>query len=170
MLERYRRWSRRREFPEGKIVSRLIACDIRRDILVVSAARIDEGIIRGRVRTTNLLYRSKGFVPEPEFEEARELRIDDMWHWTGKRWGGLPDGTSIVDHLHGREPRAESVVDMLLPKPPSSAKERMTPWVLAVLSFLIAVAAAWASAWWDAALFGLWTVLLAAQIWSSRPS
>jgi len=85
------------------VVSRFIARDVRRDILVVSAARIDEGLITGRVRTTNLLYVSKGLVTQSEFEEARELRIDEMWRWTGKSWGGLPDGTSIVDHLRSRQ-------------------------------------------------------------------
>jgi hypothetical protein len=44
-----------------------------------------------------VLYLSKGLAPEPAFEPARELHIDQMWHWTGKIWGGLPDGTSIVD-------------------------------------------------------------------------
>jgi hypothetical protein len=101
IVEKLRNWRHRRTLREGRVVSQFIACDVRRDILVVSAARIDEGIITGRVRTTNVLYLSKGLVREPEFEEARELRIDEMWRWTGNRWGGLPDGTSIVDHLHG---------------------------------------------------------------------
>jgi hypothetical protein len=108
-LKKLRNWSRRRTFREGKVVSRFIARDVRRDILVISAARIDEGILTGRVRTTNVLYLSRGLVPEPEFEPARELHIDEMWHWTGKSWGGLPDGTSIVDHRRERqsEPRKE---------------------------------------------------------------
>lgn len=71
--------------------------------LVVSVVRIDEGIITGRVRTTNLLYLSRGLVPQPEFEEARELRIDEMWLWTGSSWGGLPDGSSIADPLRRRQ-------------------------------------------------------------------
>jgi hypothetical protein len=95
------RWSRRRSFREGRTLSRFIARDVRREILIVSAARIEEGIITGRVRTTNVLYLSKGLVPQPEFEPPRELRIREMWDWTGKSWGGLPDGTSIVDHLGG---------------------------------------------------------------------
>lgn len=49
-----------------------------------------------------MLYLSKGLAPEPAFEPARELHIDQMWHWTGKIWGGLPDGTSIVDGLRER--------------------------------------------------------------------
>lgn len=81
-------------------MSRFIARDVRRDILIVSAARIDEGIIMGRVRTSNVLYLSHGLMREPEFEPPRELRIADMWHWTGQSWGGLADGTSLVDHSH----------------------------------------------------------------------
>jgi hypothetical protein len=101
MLKAIQRWSHHRNFREGKTFSRFIAPDIRREILVVSAARLEEGIITGRVRTTNVLYVSKGLAPRPEFEAPRELRIKEMWNWTGKSWGGLPDGTSIVDHLHG---------------------------------------------------------------------
>jgi len=94
-----RRWFRSRTFREGRTLSRFVARDVRREILIISASRIDEGIIIGRVRTTNVLYVANGLVPRPEFEPPRELRIDDMWGWTGKAWGGLPDGTSIVDHM-----------------------------------------------------------------------
>jgi len=97
-LRRLQIWSRRRKFREGKLLSEFIAMDVRRDILIVSAARIDEGIITGRVRTTNVLYAANNLIPTPEFEPARELHIDAMWHWTGQSWGGLPDGTSIGDH------------------------------------------------------------------------
>jgi hypothetical protein len=95
------RWSRRRRFREGRTLSRFIACDVRRDIVIVSTARLEEGIITGRVRTTNVLYVAKGLVPQPEFEPPTELQIREMWNWTGKRWGGQPNGTSIVDHLSG---------------------------------------------------------------------
>ena len=100
MFQTLHRWFRRRKFREGRTISRFIARDIRRDILVVSAARIDEGIITGRVRTSNVLYIIHVLVREPEFEPPRELRIEDMWLWTGQSWGGLPDGTSIVGDLH----------------------------------------------------------------------
>jgi hypothetical protein len=96
MFARIQRWSRRRRFQEGRTLSQFIARDVRRDVLIISAARIDEGIITGCVRTTNVLYVSRGLVPQPEFEPAREFHIDEMWHWTGKSWGGLPGGTSIV--------------------------------------------------------------------------
>jgi len=42
-------------------------------------------------------------VPAPEFEPVSELHIDKMWDWTGKSWGGLPDGTSILDHLDRKQ-------------------------------------------------------------------
>jgi hypothetical protein len=102
MFKSIQNWFQRRRFREGKTLSRFIAFDVRRDIQVVSAARIEDGFITARVRTSNVLYVSRGLTVQPEFEPARELRIDEMWKWTGKRWGGLPDGTSIVRHS-GRE-------------------------------------------------------------------
>lgn len=81
-------------------LSRFITRDIRRDILIITAAKVDDGVITGRVRTTNVFYLSNGLIPQPEFEPARELRIDEMWRWTGESWGGLPDGASIVDPGH----------------------------------------------------------------------
>ena len=107
MFKSIRNWLRRSPYREGRTLSRFIACDIRRDILIVSSAKVDDGIITGRVRTTNILYLSRGLIREPKFEPARELRIDEMWHWTGKRWGGLPDGTSIVDRVVAQSPDAE---------------------------------------------------------------
>lgn len=103
-MTRIRSWLRRRTLPQGRVLSRFLAHDIRRDILIVSSERIDEGIITGRVRTSNLLYVSKGLAPQPEFEAARELRIDEMWRWTGQSWGGMPDGNSIADGLRGPRP------------------------------------------------------------------
>lgn len=96
MLKALKNWLRRRKYKEGKIVSRFIARDVRRDVLVLSTARIDEGVITGQVRTTNLLYLASGLTSQPEFGPAGDLLIDELWHWTGKSWGGLPDGTSLV--------------------------------------------------------------------------
>ena len=98
MFQSIRNWFRRRRFQEGKTLSQFIACDVRRDILITSAAKIDQGIITGRVRTMNLLYLSQGLVEEPEFGPPTEMHIDQMWHWTGQPWGGLPNGKSIVEH------------------------------------------------------------------------
>ena len=98
MFEKIKNWSRHRKFREGRTLSQFIARDVRRDILIVSVERLDEGIILVKVRTMNVLYVSRGLVPRPEFEPPKEIHIAEMWHWTGKSWGGLPDGTSIADH------------------------------------------------------------------------
>ena len=90
---RVRRW----QFKEGKIISRFIARDVRRDVLVISSARISEGIIVGRTHTMNVLYNSKGLTDEPAFNDPQEINLGNIWRWTGQSWGGLPDGTSIVD-------------------------------------------------------------------------
>src|ERR1043166_10276774 len=82
MSKGIRNWFRRRKFQQGKILSRFIACDIRRDILVVSTERLDDGFITCRIRTTNVLYLARGLAPPPEFEPAKELHIGEMWNWT----------------------------------------------------------------------------------------
>jgi hypothetical protein len=107
MFKRIRIWLHRCWYREGRTLSRFIARDVRRDILIVSAARVEDGIITGCVRTTNLLYVSGGLVPEPEFGPPQELRIGEMWHWTGQPWGGLPDGTSLAARLIAQSQDAE---------------------------------------------------------------
>jgi hypothetical protein len=99
MFKRVRNWLRRCGYREGRTLSRFIARDVRREILIVSAAQVQEGIVIGRVRTTNMLYVARGLAPEPEFGPPQELRIGEMWHWTGQPWGGLPDGTSLAARL-----------------------------------------------------------------------
>ena len=130
MFKRVRNWLRRRWYREGATLSRFVACDVRREIQVVSAAWIDEGVITGRVRTTNVLYLSRGLVPEPEFGPPQELRIGEMWHWTGQSWGGLPDGTSLAARLLAESPDAEqgAAPDRLQPAlvPRSGFRQRVS--------------------------------------------
>lgn len=97
LFRKLRDWFRRRKYCEGRTLSRFIARDIRRDIRIVSASRIDEGIVVACVRTVNVLYVSKGFVPLADFEPAVELVIADMWRWSGNAWGGFADGSSTTD-------------------------------------------------------------------------
>jgi hypothetical protein len=97
MLKSIQRWFRHLRYREGRTISRLIARDVRRDIQIVSAARIDDGNITARVRTSNVLYVSKGLTTRPEFEPPRDIRLDEMWTWTGKSRGGLADGTSMAE-------------------------------------------------------------------------
>lgn len=98
------RLSRRPARPPqpGDVLARFVAPDVHREILVVAADRVAEGILTVRVRTTNLLYVRRGLMPEPEFGPASEVRMDEMWQWTGQPWGGLPDGSSVLGFLAER--------------------------------------------------------------------
>lgn len=102
MLKRFFSWFLRpRSRPAealqpGQILSGFIARDVVREIEVIAIDRLSDGIIVARIRTINVLYVSKGITPEPEFDAPREVRVDEMWHWSGRPWGGLPDGTSAV--------------------------------------------------------------------------
>ncbi len=98
MFVTIRNWLRKRKYKEGRIVSRFIARDVRRDIQIISTDRIDEGVITARVRTTNVLYLSNKLIEEPVFGQPEEFSINEVWNWTGKPWGGLPDGSTIADH------------------------------------------------------------------------
>lgn len=77
-------------------MSRFIARDVRREVLVISVAELDDGVITASVRTTNLLYERAGFVEKSVFGAPERLPIEELWKWSGASWGGLPDGTSIV--------------------------------------------------------------------------
>ena len=91
------RWYHRRKYQEGKTISRFIARDVRRDALIVSVSRIDEGILTAKIRTTNILYQVRGLVKEADYSPVQDIRIEDLWDWTGKSFGGLPNGTSILE-------------------------------------------------------------------------
>ena len=97
------KWYRRRAYRPGRILSGFIARDVRREIKSVSVERLDEGMIIGQVRTNNVLYLSKGLAENQNFGEPILLEISSMWKWSGKPWGGLPNGTSIVDQIQGKD-------------------------------------------------------------------
>ena len=86
----------RRVYRPGRTLSRFIAIDIRREVEIVSADEIQEGLITAKIRTTNLLYRANGLVKEVPFGPPERVSIDELWTWSGQPWGGLPDGTSIA--------------------------------------------------------------------------
>lgn len=72
-----------RLYREGRIVSRFIAKDVRREVLVVSVAELDNGVITASVRTTNLLYKAAGFVKESPFGTPERVSLDTLWVWSG---------------------------------------------------------------------------------------
>jgi len=84
MFKLVRDWFRRRKYRKGRILSVFVARDIRRDVLVVSAAKIEEGIITGQVRTVNVLHVAKGLIPQPEFDAPRELNVTTLWSVSDK--------------------------------------------------------------------------------------
>jgi len=98
-LERKRKQRICKVFQPGKTISRFIAKDVKREVLVVSADEIDDGFITARVRTNNILYLNKRLTTEQDFGSAQRIAIAELWNWSGKSWGGLADGTSIVDHV-----------------------------------------------------------------------
>ncbi|AMV35439.1 hypothetical protein VN12_25335 [Pirellula sp. SH-Sr6A] len=82
----------------GETISRFIARDVKREVFVLSADEIEAGFVSARLRTINVLYLSMGLVQEEDFGPAERIEVEKLWEWSGKTWGGLPDGTSIVDH------------------------------------------------------------------------
>src|SRR5262249_39139551 len=62
-------WKRR--YRPGRVVSRFLVPDVRREIEVVDASRLDAGLIVARMRTWNVLYAARGLAPAPPFGDAR---------------------------------------------------------------------------------------------------
>jgi hypothetical protein len=101
MFARIRRWYRRRLYRPGRIVSRFLAPDVRRDVEVVDASEIDAGRLTVRTRTWNILYAIRGLSPEPPFGEVRSVAVGDLWSWSGGAlgWPG-PGGGSLTPNLY----------------------------------------------------------------------
>ena len=70
MFARIRRWYWRRVYRPGRIVSRFLAPDVRRDVEVVDASEIEAGRLIVRSRTWNVLHAIRGLSPEPPFRAA----------------------------------------------------------------------------------------------------
>jgi hypothetical protein len=88
VLARLKNHFRRRKYVEGAELTRFVAKDVRRDVLIVDAARLDEGVVVARTRTWNVLYASNGLAPIPSFGDPREVAVDALWRWNGELWGG----------------------------------------------------------------------------------
>ena len=88
LFKTFQCWRHRRRYKPGVILTRFIACDIRRDVKVVEVSDLDSGYITAQIRTWNVLYAVKGLEPKPDFAEPRRVRVDDLWEWSGAGWGG----------------------------------------------------------------------------------
>lgn len=96
MIKKFTDYLKLWRYRENRCLSRFIARDIRRDIKIVSAKRLSEGFLTVRMKTNNILYVSHDLTNEEGFGEEVEVSLDDLWTWSGKSWGGLPDGSSIT--------------------------------------------------------------------------
>ncbi len=98
ILQNFQLWMCKRKYRPGKVITRFIARDIRRDIEIVDVSDISDGIIKVRTRTWNVLYATKGLQPPPSFGEIKRIEIKHLWNWNGERWGGpVPDSTDDVN-------------------------------------------------------------------------
>jgi hypothetical protein len=96
------KWYRQQKYKNGTVLSRCIACDVRRDIKIISTERLNEGLVKCQIRTNNILYTFKGLVDEQDYGDPITIEISKMWVWSGQQWGGLPDGKSIADNSNDK--------------------------------------------------------------------
>jgi hypothetical protein len=88
MFARIRSLYRKTLYRPGRVVSRFLAPDVRRDVEVADASRIDAGLLTVRTRTWNVLYVINGLSSEPPFGELRTVSVGELWGWSGEPWGG----------------------------------------------------------------------------------
>jgi hypothetical protein len=98
VLRKLRLWHRRRCYRPGRVLTRFLAPDIRRDVEVVDVSLIDAGVVTAKIRTWNVLYSARGISPKPAFGAARMTTIKGLWVWSGAAWGGpVPDSAAGAD-------------------------------------------------------------------------
>lgn len=88
-----------RTFQKGAEVSRFVARDVRRDIVVLDDANIADGYVLAKVRTRNILYSSKGLADNPAFGSPEILHLERAWEWGGESWGGTSPPRKIIPHV-----------------------------------------------------------------------
>jgi hypothetical protein len=94
-LKKIRVWRWKWLYRPGRIISRFLAPDVRRDVEIVDVSLIETGIIVAKTRTCNVLYAATGIAPEPGFGEVRKIEVKNLWNWSGEPWGGrVPDSTA----------------------------------------------------------------------------
>jgi hypothetical protein len=92
LFVRIRLWRWRRLYRPGRVVTRFLVPDVRRDVEVIEVSQIEAGLISARVRTWNVLYAIRGIAPEPPFGAVEKVEIKKLWLWAGEPWGGpVPD-------------------------------------------------------------------------------
>ncbi|WP_404789518.1 hypothetical protein [Altericista sp. CCNU0014] len=114
-------WLRHR-FKKSSTVSRFVARDVRRDVLVLDDAYIGNGYVVARVRTRNILYIARGITTEENFGTPEILHLKSIWDWDGMPWGGasLPrqvipyiESEQLSDRLQQHFPSAQITVEIM---------------------------------------------------------
>jgi hypothetical protein len=95
-------WLRRR-FKKGSTVSRFVARDVRRDVLVLNDAHIRNGYVIARVRTQNVLYLARGIATEESFGAPEILVLESIWKWDGAPWGGASLPRRVIPYIESEE-------------------------------------------------------------------
>ena len=99
MFAHIRRWYMGRMYRPGRLISRFLAPDVRRDVEVVDASAIEAGQLTVRMRTWNILYVIKGLSPEPPFGDVQTVEIEKLWAWPGEPCGGpAPEADDLAAH------------------------------------------------------------------------
>jgi hypothetical protein len=92
MWRRLATWFRRRKYRPGVTITRFLAPDIRRDVEILDTSELEQGYVRARIRTWNVLHVHHGLAAAPEPGAARRVAIRELGKWTGEPWGGpVPD-------------------------------------------------------------------------------
>ena len=69
------------KYKNGKFISRFIAHDVKKEIVVVDDSKIEQGVLLIRERVINVLYLAKIEGYElPEFSEPKLVKISSMWN------------------------------------------------------------------------------------------
>ena len=92
-----RLWYWRKKYYENRELELFIARDIKRYIRIIGTEKINDGILIVQIKTVNVLYEAKNLVKSSEYGLPAEIKINDLWKWSGEKWGGLADGNSIAD-------------------------------------------------------------------------
>jgi hypothetical protein len=73
-------------------LTQFLAPDIRRDVEIMDISELEHGDVTARIHPSNVLYTLNGLTPAVAFAAPRRVAIDELWKWTGERWGGpVPD-------------------------------------------------------------------------------
>lgn len=90
-LDKVRLWYWKRRYRPGRVLSKFVAPDVRREVAVIDTSEIGSGVITVRMRTWNLLYVARGIETEPAIGDVTTIEIKKLWKWAGPAWPASAD-------------------------------------------------------------------------------